>query len=200
MTVIEQLDRMLTPFDPDLVGWLMEKFRAIGIDVRLQTRVTAIEWADALSVRTTSNGKDELFEADLVVHAAGRVPDLDLLDLAAAGVANENGRLRLNEFLQSASNPAVYAVGDGAMSGPPLTPVSSHDAKAAAANMLNGNHQKPNYLGVPSVAFTLPPIASVGLSEKQARANGIKFCMKHEKASDGTPRAASRRPPTGSRF
>jgi len=185
VTVLEQMDRMLTPFDPDLVGWLMEKFHEIGIDVWLKTRVTAIEKnGSGLSVRTSSNGKDEVFKADLVVHAAGRVPDLAPLDLVAAGVESEKGRLRLNEFLQSVSNPAVYAVGDAAMSGPPLTPVSSHDAKVAAANMLDGNHQKPNYLGVPSVAFTIPPIASVGLSEKQAREKGIKFRMQSEKASD----------------
>jgi glutathione reductase (NADPH) len=125
-----------------------------------------------------------VFTADLVVHAAGRVPDLDLLDLATADVANEKGRLLLNEFLQSISNPAVYAIGDAAMSGPPLTPMASHDAKVASANMLNGNHQKPNYLGVPSVAFTIPPIASVGLSEKQARENGFKFRISSENASD----------------
>lgn len=185
VTVFEQMERMLTPFDADLVGWLMEKFRDIGIDVRLKTRVTAIEKdGDSLSIRASSNGKDEILEADIVVHAAGRVPDLESLDLAAAGVESEKGRLRLNEFLQSVSNPAVYAVGDAAMSGPPLTPVASHDAKVAAANMLKGNHQKPNYLGVPGVAFTIPPIASVGLSEKQAREKGIKFRMKSEKASD----------------
>lgn len=184
VTVLEQMDRMLTPFDPDLVGWLMEKFHEVGIDVRLNTRVTAIEKSNGgLSVRASSNGKDEVFKADLVVHAAGRVPDLEPLDLAAAGVDSEKGRLRLNEFLQSVSNPAVYAVGDAAMRGPPLTPVSSHDAKVATANMLSGNHEKPNYLGVPSVAFTIPPIASVGLSEKQARENGIKFRMQSEKAS-----------------
>ena len=50
--------------------------------------------------------------------------------------------------------------------------------------MLNGNHQKPNYLGVPSVAFTMPPVASVGLSEKQAHENGLKFQMQSENASD----------------
>ena len=185
VTVLEQADRLLTPFDPDLVRWLMEKFHELGIDVRLKTRVTAVEKSgDELSVRAFSNGKDEVFTADLVVHAAGRVPDLDLLDLAVAGVANEKGRLRLNEFLQSVSNPAVYAVGDAAMSGPPLTPVASHDAKVASANMMNGNHQKPNYLGVPSVAFTIPPIASVGLSEKQARENGLKFRIRSENASN----------------
>ena len=185
VAVLEQMDRMLTPFDPDLVGWLMEKFHELGIDVRLKTRVAAIEKSgDVLSVRASSNGKDDVFPADLVVHAAGRVPDLEPLDLAAAGVASEKGRLRLNEFLQSVSNPAVYAVGDAALSGPPLTPVAGHDAKVAAANMLNGNREKPNYLGVPSVAFTIPPIASVGLSEKQARDQGLKFRMRSENASD----------------
>ncbi|NDP42354.1 MAG: NAD(P)/FAD-dependent oxidoreductase [Aromatoleum sp.] len=185
VTVLEQADRMLTPFDPDLVDWLMEKFREIGIDVRLKTRVTAIEKAGGnLTVRASSNGNDEAFRADLVVHAAGRVPDLEPLDLAASGVESDKGRLKLNEFLQSVSNPAVYAAGDAATSGPALTPVASHDAKVAAANMLNGNHEKPNYLGVPSVAFTIPPIASVGLSEKQARENGLKFRTQKRRASD----------------
>lgn len=185
VTVLEQADRMLTPFDPDLVGWLMEKFHEVGIDVRLKTRVTAIENSGhGLCVRASSNGRNEVFITDLVVHAAGRVPDLGPLNLAAAGVASDKGRLKLNEFLQSVSNPAVYAVGDAALSGPPLTPVASHDAKVAAANMLNGNREKPNYLGVPSVAFTLPPIASVGLSEQQARDQGLKFRIQSKNASD----------------
>ena len=184
MTVIEQTDRMLAPFDPDLVGWLMEKFHEIGIDVRLRTRVTAIEKnSDGLTVRAAADGKDALFEADLVVHAPGRVPDLEPLDLAAAGVPTGKGRLDLNEFLQSVSNPAVQSVGDAASSGPALTPVASHDAKVAASNMFNGNHDVPNYLGVPSVAFTTPPVASVGMSEQQVRDSGTKFRMKSERAS-----------------
>jgi len=185
VTVLEQADRMLMPFDPDLVAWLMDKFREIGIDVRLNTRVTAIEGSGGdLSVRASANGNHEIFRADLVVHAAGRVPNLDGLDLAAANVETEKGRLKLNEFLQSVSNAAVYAAGDAAMIGPPLTPVASHDANVAATNMLHGNHQKPNYLGVPSVAFTIPPIASVGLSEKEAREQGFKFRVHQQRASD----------------
>ena len=184
VTVLQRAERMLPAFDPDLVGWLMEKFHEIGVDVRLKTRVTAIEKdAGAFSVRASSNGKEEVFTSDLVVHAAGRVPDLDPLDLAAAGVESEKGRLKLNEFLQSVSNPAVYAAGDAAAKGPPLTPVASHDAKIAAANMLHGNHKKPDYRGVPSVAFTVPPIASVGLGEDQAREQGLKFRMQHQKTS-----------------
>ena len=185
VTVLEQADRMLTPFDPDIVGWLMEKFSEVGIDVRLRTSVTAIDKdGGGFSVRASGDGNDEVFNADLVVHAAGRVPDLDPLDLVAAGAESDKGRLKLNEFLQSVSNPSVYAAGDAASNGPPLTPVASHDAHIAAGNMLNGNCEKPNYLGVPSVAFTIPPIASVGLGEQQARDKGLKFRVQHKKASD----------------
>jgi len=185
VTVLQRADRMLTQFDPDLVGWLMEKFREIGVTVRLKTSVTAVEKdAGAFAVRASSNGKDEVFPADLVVHAAGRVPELEPLDLAVAGVETGQGRLKLNEFLQSVSNAAVYAAGDAASMGPPLTPVASHDGKVAAENMLHGNQQKPNYLGVPSVAFTIPPIASAGLGERQAREQGLKFRMQHQKASN----------------
>src|SRR4029450_6393760 len=53
----------------------------------------------------------------------------------------------------------------------------------APANMLKGNQQKPDYRGVPSVAFTVPPIAAVGLGEKQARDQGLKFRIQHQEAS-----------------
>lgn len=185
VTVLERGERLLEPFDPDLVGWLMQKFSEIGIDVRLNTQVTAVEKdGNGLIVRASSHGGEKQLKADLVVHAAGRVPDLEPLDLAAAGVASEKGRLRLNGFLQSVSNPAVYAVGDAAMNGPPLTPIASLDAEVAAANMLQGNHSKPDYLGVASVCFTEPPIASVGLSEEQARENGLKFQVHCKNAAD----------------
>jgi glutathione reductase (NADPH) len=185
VAVLQRGERMLNHFDPDLVGWLMEKFRAIGIEVRTRTEVKAIEKTDSgFTVRSSTEGKPSTCEADLVIHAAGRAPALRALNLEAAGIEAENGRLRLNEFLQSVSNPAVYAAGDAAHAGPPLTPVSSHDAKVVVANILEGNRHRPNYLGVPSVAFTIPPIAAVGLSEAQAHQRGLKFRTQSEKASD----------------
>jgi glutathione reductase (NADPH) len=185
VTIVQRDERMLKHFDPDLVSWLMEKFRAIGVDVRTRTVVEAIEKTDAgFTVRARSEGNPSVFEADLVVHAAGRAPALEMLDLDAAGIVVENARLKLNEFLQSVSNPVAYAAGDAAQLGPPLTPVSSHEAKVVVANLLEGNRHRPNYLGVPSVAFTIPPIAAVGLSEAQARGRGLKFRMQSQKASD----------------
>jgi glutathione reductase (NADPH) len=163
----------------------MEKFSEIGIEVRTGTAVEAIERiGSGFHVHARAGSQEITAEADLVVHGAGRVPDLDALDLSAAGVAVENGRLVLNEFLQSVSNPAVYAAGDAAAKGPPLTPVSSHDGKVVAANLLEGNRHRPDYRGVPSVAFTLPPIAAVGLGEAEVRAAGLTFRVNRQKASD----------------
>jgi glutathione reductase (NADPH) len=177
--------RMLKHFDPELVDWLMASFETLGIDVRTHTSVEAIEKNDkGYTVHAASDGKKITVDADLVIHAAGRKPDFAPLDLEAGGVATKNGRLQLNQRLQSTSNPSVYAAGDAAQMGPPLTPVSSHDAKVVAANLLEGNHHSPDYRGVPSVAFTVPPIAAVGLTEEQAREKGLKFRVKSQKASD----------------
>ncbi|WP_080357658.1 dihydrolipoyl dehydrogenase family protein, partial [Burkholderia cenocepacia] len=130
VTIVQRRDRLLPPFDAEVVGWLMKKFDQIGVDVRFNMKVERIERSgDEFKVAVSSGGKNELLSADLVVHAAGRVPDLAPLKLDVAGVDTEDGRIKLNDYLQSVSNPAVYAAGDFAQKGPPLTPVASHDAK-----------------------------------------------------------------------
>ena len=169
-------ERQRVRFDPDLVGWLMEKYAELGVKLHTDTTVVRIEQVDG-AFRVTAGGESgsTTFDADLVVHAAGRKPDLASLDLEAGNVELRDGQIALTEHLQSVSNPAVYAAGDTSQMGPPLTPVSNHDGKIVAANLLDGNHRTPNYKGVPSVAFTLPPIASVGLGEAEARAKGFDF-------------------------
>ncbi len=184
VTILEQTDRILPQFDQDLVGWLIEKSAKLGIDLRLKTRVEAIErTGNGFRVAVASADSTSSVEADLVVHAAGRVPDLDPLDLAAGGIEHDKRRLRLNEFLQSTSNPAVYAAGDAAASGPPLTPVATHDAKVVAANLLKGKSERPNYTGVPSIVFTIPPLARVGMLEQDAREQKLRFRVRCEKTS-----------------
>jgi glutathione reductase (NADPH) len=97
--------------------------------------------------------------------------------VGVGGVEPENKKgVKVNEFLQSVSNPLVYAAGDAAASGGlPLTPVATYEGEIVAANLLEGNHVKPNYGGVPSVVFTIPPLASVGLQEEAARKQGLHF-------------------------
>jgi glutathione reductase (NADPH) len=183
--IVHQGLHMLEQFAPELVGWLMASFEAAGIEVHTGTQVRAVEKNGATYVVHAIRGSQLLaFEGDLIVHAAGRAPDLKRLHVEAAGIAMKDGRLHLNEYLQSVSNPAVYAAGDAASMGPPLTPVSTHDAKVVAANILHGNQQQADYRGVPSVAFTIPPIASVGLDEAEAKANKLSFRMTCQNASD----------------
>ncbi|MGQ0559851.1 MAG: dihydrolipoyl dehydrogenase family protein [Sphingosinicella sp.] len=185
VTVIQRGSRLLNHFEPELVGWLMEAFDRIGVRVLTGTTVTAIERnGGSLRVHAETDGEKVAVAADLVVHAAGRAPAIDQLVLRVANVAVEDGRLKLNKFFQSVTNPAVYAAGDAAQQGPPLTPVSSHDAKVVAANLAEGNHRTPDYRGVSSVAFTLPPIAAVGMSEAEARNSDLRLQVKCERASD----------------
>jgi glutathione reductase (NADPH) len=76
----------------------------------------------------------------------------------------------VNEYLQSVSNPAVYAAGDVAASnGLPLTPVASYDGAIAANNLIKGNTIKTSYAGLRSVVFTILPLVSVGMQEKEAK-------------------------------
>lgn len=177
ITILQRGPRLLPHFDSDLVGWLMPRFSKLGVAVHTGTTVTAVEQSgDALLVRAISGDGSELrVPADLVVHAAGRVPALADLDLQAGGVAFRDGRLQLDDHLRSISNARVFAAGDATGAGPPLTPVSSHDARIVAANLLDGGKRKPDYRGVPSVAFTVPPIASVGLSEEEVQKGKLNY-------------------------
>src|ERR1700737_1370635 len=120
----------------------------------------------------------------MAVHAAGRVPEINDLNLDAAGIEWEKRGVRVNEFLQSVSIPGVYAAGDAAASGgPPLAAVASYEGQIVAANLLKGNHQRPNYLGIPSVVFTVPPLAAVGLREREASEQNLKFRVKKDMTS-----------------
>lgn len=183
--ILERGSHVLDPFDPDLVARLVAKSRALGIDVRTDAPVTAVECTvGAYRVRTGGRGSGASLEADLVVHSGGRGPALRGLRLEAAGVAVANGRIELNEYLQSRSNPAVYAAGDSAQAGPPLTPVAAYDGQIAARNILEGNRVRSDYSAVPSVVFTGPPLAAVGASERQAREDGLVFRTEHALTGD----------------
>jgi len=186
VTILHRGARPLGGFDPDLVDQLVQRTRELGVDVQLQTEVNGIESASTcLTIRASVAGETRLFEANMVVHGAGRVPEIDDLGLEAAGVGYDAKRgVEVNEYLQSVSNPAVYAGGDAAASGgPPLTPAAGYEGEIVAVNLLEGNQRKPNYLGVPSVVFTVPPLASVGLLEQTAQEQGLRVRINHQKTS-----------------
>ncbi len=167
----------LEKFDPDLVTMLVQATQELGVEVHVNRAVTAIErQQDRLLVHARTGEQEFTVEADLVVHAAGRVPEIDDLDLEVADVAREQAGVSVNDYLQSVTNPAVYAAGDAVgSSGFPLTPVAGMQAGIVARNLLEGNRHTPNYSGIPSVVFTTPPLARVGLLEPAARAQSLHF-------------------------
>jgi glutathione reductase (NADPH) len=177
--------RPLNKFDPDLVSQLVQATRDLGVEIHLNTAVTALERrGNHVLVHAQTGVQEHTIEADLVVHAAGRVPEIDDLDLDVAGITRQQDGISVNAYLQSVTNPAVYAAGDSVASGGfPLTPVAGMQGDIVARNLLEGNQHTPNYTGIPSVVFTTPPLARVGLDEEAAHAQGLRFSTHHQDTS-----------------
>ncbi|MBI4085063.1 MAG: NAD(P)/FAD-dependent oxidoreductase [Candidatus Liptonbacteria bacterium] len=186
VTVLHRGERLLEGFDKDLVYKLAKASKEAGINVVLGVSVEAVEKkGEGFMVRASSDGKKQFFDADIVVHGAGRAPNISELDLEKGGVQAEKRGISVNEYLQSVSNPAVYAAGDVAASGGlPLTPIAGLDGYVVARNILEGNKYTADYTATPTVVFTIPPLASVGLGEEQAKEQNLKFRVNFTDTSD----------------
>ena len=173
--IIDHGDRPLREFDPDLVESLVKRTEHSGIRVQLATSVTGVtRTATGLDVMMETGGKTFTIGADLVVHGAGRIANLDGLDLDAANIASGPRGVTVAGHLQSTTNPAVYAAGDSAGTlGRPLTPVAVFEGKVAASNMLTGANTTPDYTAVPTTVFTIPELNRVGVLEHEARDSGL---------------------------
>ncbi|TAN21875.1 MAG: NAD(P)/FAD-dependent oxidoreductase [Acidobacteria bacterium] len=185
VTILHRDARPLAHFDPDLVEVLVAKTRALGVRVELDTPVRSLErTGQDLTVRAGPESAPRSFLTDLAVHGAGRIADIDDMNLDAGGVTWNRHGVAVNEFLQSISNPSVYAAGDAAATaGAPLTPVAGYEGQVVAANLLHGNHTTANYAGLASVVFTVPPLATAGLSEQEAKTKGLRFRTHREDTS-----------------
>jgi len=181
VTILHRGKRPLDRFEPELVDMLVERTRKLGIEVHLEAAVNRVEKSAG---RLRVHSRSVTLDADMVVHAAGRVPDLDDLQLQAAGVETEARGVKVNEFLQSVSNSRVYAAGDAAAAGAPLTPVAGYQGRIVADNLLHGNRQLADYRGLASVVFSLPPLASAGLTESEARDRQLRFEVHHAKTGE----------------
>ena len=187
VTICHRGAHVLGGFDPDLAAMLVDAYRKAGIDVRTEAPVQAVvEAAGALAVVLKDGTR---LPADMVVHGAGRTPDLEGLDLVAAGVAFGDRGVDVDQTLRSVSNPRVWAAGDAADRGLPLTPVGVTQGRIVAANILGGEAAYDPAV-TPSVVFSDPPLAIVGLTEAQAAAQGLDV---QASLIDKTQWAASRR-------
>ncbi len=171
VTVLEMAKRPLGNFDSDLVDMLVAATADLGIDLRTEAKVLSVERQGrefAITIETPTG--PSVLTCDL-----GRVPNIDDLNLSAAGVEFGPRGIKVSAAMRT-TNPAIFAAGDCADSGPNLTPVSAAEGRVAGKNLLAGKDTREiAYPPIPSVVFTLPPVASVGLPAQAATEQGLDF-------------------------
>ncbi len=184
VTILHRGEFPLENFDRDIVQHLVDATRKLGIKLVLETEVSKIEKKEGHYVVTgKSNGKETTYKTASVFNSAGRPPAIFDLDLEKAGISFSKKGITVNEYLQSTSNPNIYAAGDSADSrGLPLTPVAVMEGHIVASNIIKGNKKKVNYPPMPSVVFTLPTLASVGLTEAEAKSKQIEYQVNYNHA------------------
>ena len=135
-TILHRSAHPLKQFDSDLVRAVIESSEADGIRVITEAPGKEIkQQIDGFQVVTPAGP----VPADLVIAAAGRIPNIDSLDLDTAGIEASNHGIHVNGFMRSPSNPRVFALGDSAAKGYPLSPVALREAEVTIENILEGN-------------------------------------------------------------
>ncbi|MFJ6280751.1 dihydrolipoyl dehydrogenase family protein [Arthrobacter subterraneus] len=179
--ILDRGKRPLKGFDPDLVELLVERGAEAGVEIRREATITAVEQAaSGYRVRFDTSGEQSSLDVDLVVHGAGRIPEIAGLNLDAAGIAWTERGVSVGAHLQSTTHSGVYAAGDAADTpGLPLTPVAVFEGKVAASNLLKGTTTVPDYTGVPTTVFTIPELTRVGMLEQEARDSGIDLDVRY---------------------
>ena len=172
-TILHRSDRPLKAFDQDIVSTLLKATKEAGINLITNESPTKIEKVGDHFIVHGKSGTT--YEVDLVIEASGRVPNLSVLERDNHHVNYTKRGILVNEYYQSVSNPNVYAIGDVADIGYQLAPVADKEGEVAAKNIINGNTITLDYDVVPSVVFTIPNMASVGLSEEKAKALNIDY-------------------------
>src|SRR6266568_3358696 len=146
VTILEVLPQLLPAVDPDAAAQLRAETERLGIVIRTGVKVARIDpAAHGYNVVFDEAGTERTIAAERIVNGAGRVADVDGLGLDAAGVGREDGRLLVDEFLRSVSNPAVYVCGDALWSSPQLSPIATYEGQIVGQNIAAGASRKPEY-------------------------------------------------------
>jgi dihydrolipoamide dehydrogenase len=171
VTVVELLDRIVPGTDRQMGRLLERALVKQGIKFRLETSAAGAEPAgDALKVTLESKGERSEVDADVVLVAIGRRPHTEGLGARELGVAfDDKGRITVNERFET-SVRGVFAIGD-VIPGPMLAHKAEEEA-VACVELMNGQAGHVAYEAIPNVVYTWPELASVGLSEEDAKARG----------------------------
>jgi len=171
VTILQRSPRIIPEHEPEIAEALADYLREQGLVIHTGVRPLAIRQDDGEKVVTAEvNGQRREFRAEQVLMAVGRTPHTKDMGLEEVGVElDAGGFIKVDEFMQT-SHPRIYAAGD-VTNRPKLVYVAAAAGGIAAQNALNGNSKRLDLTVLPDVIFTDPQVATVGLTEAQARAS-----------------------------
>ena len=174
VTVVELFPTILPGNDEDVIKEADKIFRKQGLEIRTGTKVVgASREGDVVKVEVEKDGAKETLEADYVLVSVGRRPSLTGIDASALGLTlGKRGEIAVNAEMQT-NLPNVYAIGDAV--GGKLLAHKAEEEGVIAAEVIAGHHAHMDYKSMPSVVYTWPEIASVGLAEHEVKAAGREY-------------------------
>jgi glutathione reductase (NADPH) len=173
VTILEVLPQLLPAMEKDAVTHLAAESEHIGIRIETKVSVQRIEPANGkLRVIFTCDSTEQAAEADRIVNGAGRIANIDTLNLAIGQVEQSNGRISVDRHLRSTSNPLVHVCGDAVPISAQLSPIATYEGDIVGRNIVEGSKHSPDYEGMASSVYTVPALAAVGLTEAAARQKG----------------------------
>ena len=176
VTVVEYLDQILPGMDGDIRKDANRMFKKQGFDIRTGTKVTGCSVKGKKAVLTmepAKGGDSETMEADVVLVAIGRRPNIDGLELDKSGVeTNERGQIEVGHDFQT-DVAGVYAIGD--VTPGPMLAHKAEDEGIAAAEFIAGQQGIVNHELIPGVVYTYPEIASIGKTEEEVKDSGTEY-------------------------
>jgi glutathione reductase (NADPH) len=179
VTILEALPSLLPRMEADLVAELDKETRRLGVEVLTGVRVDAIEPAGGgYTVNFEHGGEAKSVTVAVVANGTGRVAHVENLDLDAAGIAHEGAAIVVDDYLRSTSNADVFVAGDALTTSAQLSPIATYEGRIAGHNALGDELREVDYTGIPACVFTVPALASVGLGEAEAAAQGLDFQAK----------------------
>jgi dihydrolipoamide dehydrogenase len=176
VTVLEMLPRIVPLEDEEISAELEKSLKHQGIAIQTQAKVAKVaKTANGVTVEyTVGDGKPQTVEAETCLVAVGRAPNTANIGLEKTRVKLERGFVVTNGFMQT-DEPGVYAIGDIVANSPLLAHVASMEGIVAVTHAA-GKHAEPiNHRQIPNCTYTEPEVASVGLTERQAREAGYKL-------------------------
>jgi len=185
VTILEVMPRLLPRIEAGAVAAVQAESERIGVTVKTNVSVKGIAEANGkLRVTYEHDGAEHTVDAARVVNGAGRVANVDTLDLDAANVTHDRAAVETDAYLRSTSNPAVWVCGDSLVTSAQLSPLASYEGRLVGHNIVNGPSQKPDYSVVPSCVYTVPALSTVGLTEEEANAQGLNVKVSVNDMSD----------------